>query len=280
MEVGQFGNLRIGAIIQARFDSSRFFGKVLKSLPFGSNETILSQIHHRLSKVKLINEIIIATSTEDSDDSIYDYCVENNFICERGRKQNVLDRFVMVSQKRKLDVVIRITGDNPIVFVDLLENAIKEHIDKGVDYTRSLNLPYGTGFEIVNSDVLRKINLKKLSASDCEHVTIYIKDNRDKFLIQEIQHGLPKLDFRFTIDYPSDYAVMSILFQFLAGNDYEYNFVDLKRFIDNNLWLHEINCNNFQKKQFKLRGQEIDESIEVLRKLGYTNSVEILSRDR
>src|SRR5690554_2820553 len=216
MEVGLFGNMKVGAIIQARFDSSRFHGKVLKNLPFDSDQTLLSQIYNRLSQSEVIDEIIVATSNELNDDIIEDYAIQNDYLYFRGSKNNVLKRFVNTIEARNLNVVVRITGDNPVVLIDILDSVIQKHIDSKFDYTRNLNLPYGTSFEVINANILKDIYYNQSTTiSDQEHVTIYIKNNREKFKIKEIDHQLEPIDFRFTVDYPSDYAAMNIIFQYL-----------------------------------------------------------------
>lgn len=272
--------MRTGAIIQVRYNSTRFPGKVLKSLPFNSNNTVLSQIHNQLQKVKNIDDIIVATSNESDDDIIEDYCNQNNFICVRGSKDDVLKRFVTVIKERGLDVVVRITGDNPIVLVDILDEVIKKHKTSNVDYTRNLNLPYGTSFEVVNAKVLQDISENKdITTSDKEHVTIYIKSHINEYKYQELEHDLMNIDFRFTIDYPSDYAVMNIVFQYLENLNYSYKYHDLKRFVSDNIWLNEINGNNYQKESFCNVQDEIISAIGFLEKLEYTKVVAILKNE-
>jgi|SRR5690554_714187 len=278
MEDGLYGNLRVGAIIQARFDSTRFSGKVLKNLPFNSKNTVLSQIYNRLLLVKEIDDVIIATSVQKNDDIIYNYCVENNFLCERGFKEDVLGRFVQVINTRKLDVVIRITGDNPIVLIDILKVAIKKHIEGDFDYTRNNNLPYGTSFEIINAQTLKKIYKRKLTIADKEHVTLFIKNNKKYFKIQEIQHQFPEIDFRFTVDYPSDYAVMNIVFQELEKINYLYDFDFLSKFIFENQWIKCVNSENYQKRHFLNFNDELNEAIGVLEKRGLTNIADLLKK--
>lgn len=278
MVVGEFGKLKVGAIIQARFDSTRLPGKVLKKLPFGSNETVLSQINSRLLQVKEIDEVIVATSDEKNDEIIVEYCKKNNIICVRGSKNDVLGRYVKVANLKKLDIVIRITGDNPVVLIDILKIAIQKHIEGGYDYTRNNNLPYGTSFEIVNVDVLNNIYNRELTLEDKEHVTIYIKKNKHQFKIQEIDYDLPILDFRFTVDYPSDYAIMNILFQYLQGLGYHYTFDDLNTFVNDNLWLKSVNHNNIQKKQYTTFSEEVEDAINILDKYDLKNIVSFLKK--
>ncbi|WP_169734638.1 cytidylyltransferase domain-containing protein [Maribacter antarcticus] len=262
--------MKIGAVIQARYDSTRLPGKVLMNLPFNENKTILNQIVNRLQKVKLIDEIIIATSNNPKDAVIETFAREQRIKCIRGDENNVLKRFVQVIKEENLDVVIRITGDNPVVLIDILEKALQQHLKSNFDYTRNLNLPYGTSFEIVNANVLEKVSQEPdLSESDKEHVTIYIKNNRKTFSILELDHKVNYSDFRFTVDYPSDYGAMNIIYQYLSTLDYNYNLKTLLEFLEDNSWIQGINNSNLQKKQ----GNNLEEELEIA--VGVLGSLEL-----
>lgn len=264
--------MKVGAIIQARYDSTRLPGKVLMNLPFDKTNTVLGQIINRLKQVTNINEIIVATSNDDNDNVIESFANSNNVLCVRGDKNDVLKRFIKVIDNRELDVVIRITGDNPVVLKDVMQSVVNKHIESKVDYTRNLNLPYGTSFEVVNSNVLKEIYLQKdVSDFDKEHVTAYIKKHKDNFDILEVNHEVGFNDFRFTIDYPSDYAVMNIIFQYLETINYEYDLQKIISFINENQWIAEINKLNYQKREFKNIQEEAQVGIEILNKLELKN---------
>ena len=277
---GQFGDigLRIGAIIQARYDSTRFPGKVLLNLPFDSEETLLSRI---VERIRMISGIIpiIATSIEISDDPIHDYVVKNNIEIYRGSKENVLDRFVCAALRYKLDIIVRVTGDNPIVLIDVLEKAIINHIDKKVDYTRNIGLPYGTSFEIINFSSLERALSEASKPEEFEHVTLYIKNNRSDFRI--LENDFSFYDFynqgvRLTVDYPSDYAVMNILFQNGPLKKNDYNLHTIKEILRKYDWLTKVNSNNLQKKQFENEEQELTYAYELLIELGLFNASKLI----
>lgn len=271
--------MRIGAIIQARYDSTRFPGKVLMNLPFNENRTVVGHIVKRLKKLDLLHDIIIATSKESNDDIIANFASNEKINCVRGDKKNVLSRFVKAIDKNKLDIVIRITADNPIVLIDIIEDSIKKHIESKADYTRNLDLPHGTSFEIVNSDILKRISLKDdLVEFDKEHVTTYIKNNRENFYILELHHGTKKTNFRFTIDYPSDYAAMNIIFQYLSSLDYNYDMMTLINFINTNNWIQNVNKSNYQKKQYNKFNKELKGAIELLSSLEFSRVVSLLKK--
>lgn len=269
MAAGESGK-KVGAIIQARYDSQRFPGKVLMPLPFHSSKAVIQHIYDKAISVKSIHKVIIATSDETSDNVIQEYCASNNMLCSRGSKNNVLERFVLSSELHDLDIVVRMTGDNPVVLVDILDMAIKKHVEAGVDYTRNLNMPYGTSFEIVNVDVLKNIlHSNSITDSDKEHVTIFIKQNKSDFKIQELEHNLSPIDFRFTIDYPSDFAAMNLLFTYLDSLGYKYQYSDLYYYLTENKWITSINNQNYQKIQHKSPELEIASALQILRRLGF-----------
>ena len=263
---------QVGAVIQARYDSTRLPGKVLMSLPFGSGTTILEHIVNRLKLVKGVDKVIIATSIEENDLPIVWEAERIGTDIFRGSKEDVLDRFCKTAAKFELDHVIRLTGDNPLVLSELLEEGIKDHLENNVEYTKSENLPYGTGFEIVMVNALKRINSSNPSQDESEHVTLFIPRNKEKFKIKEKQFSLGEVmkDLRLTIDYPSDYALMNILVQILKEKNYSYTLQDLHQIFVDNPWLLEINRDNIQKRQYTSFAEEYKDVAEVLGKHSFT----------
>jgi len=262
----------VGAIIQARMDSSRFPGKVLMKLPYKDGDTILCHIVNRLKSCQNFDKIIIATSEEEVD---YPIVEEAKFLGVEyycGSKNDVLERFVGAAEKFNLDVVIRITGDNPIVFADVLDSVICKHLKSNSVYTRNINLPYGASFEIVNTKTLKQIQSEIPKGDpDREHVTIYIKKHNSKFNVNEIYHKLDNSlkNIRLTVDYPSDYAMLNILIKHLVELDFEYNIKDIEKFFQKNTWVKQINDQNIQKKTFDTLEEERTEAINLMENLGF-----------
>src|SRR5690606_18646203 len=126
-------------------------------LPYDSESTVLGQIIHRLALSTKLDSIIIATSNESSDDLISEEAEKLNVGLHRGSKDNVLDRILQAALSDKVDLVVRVTADNPVVWPDILDVCLEKHIAQQADYSRNTGLPYGTSFEIVNTDVLKKI---------------------------------------------------------------------------------------------------------------------------
>jgi len=113
--------------------------------------------------------------------------------------------------------VVRLTADNPIIDVHLLDKTITEHLTNSNDYTCSEGLPVGMNFEVVSSKALLETAESKVSDADKEHVTMYVRNNdRYKKSVFTINcNPLFKL-LRLTVDYASDYTLVSTLLQ--VGN--------------------------------------------------------------
>ena len=122
--------MKIGAIIQARYGSTRLPGKVLMHLPSQSKTSVLKHIINRVDASTLVNNVCIATSTDKSDDAL-----EAAFsdIIFRGDIDNVLSRFYHAACSLRLDVIIRLTGDNPCIDVSALDDVIRRHVEKNCD---------------------------------------------------------------------------------------------------------------------------------------------------
>lgn len=277
MEVGLLGK-NIGAIIQVRIQSTRLPGKVLLPLPFLNGKPLIELIIESLKKSTLVNRIIIATSNNKENDIIETIAVENKVEIFRGSETDVLDRFVNVISLYNLDTVVRITGDNPILDHELMDQLITYHLSKKNDYTCSTNLPLGMNFEIINAPKLTEINTcDDISADDKEHVTLYFsRSGNYKTELKSLWPVSLTDKIRTTIDYPVDYAAMAIVASIAISE--KKSGMELIEWIDKNYsWIWKINLNAFQKQSFVSLEDEKFKALELLETLGFTNVAEIVN---
>ena len=80
-------------IIQARLSSQRLPKKTLQLV---AGEPMLSRQIDRINQSTNIDKIIVATSNNDEDDSIEEFCISNNIKVFRGDLNDVLDRFYKI----------------------------------------------------------------------------------------------------------------------------------------------------------------------------------------
>ncbi|MFV9549499.1 cytidylyltransferase domain-containing protein [Algibacter sp. PT7-4] len=254
MEVGQY---KIAAIIQARLGSSRLPNKVLMPLPINSKQSILSRIVTSIRAVNLVSTIHVATSVDSKNNLIENECKKLSVKCYRGSEDDVLSRFFEIVNNNDYDFVLRFTADNPIIDVNLLSDFINNHTQKKLDYSCSQGLPLGCNFEMIKASSIIDAFNKTSALFDKEHVTPFIKRNA---LNQEI-FKYPKIEkvshFRFTIDYPSDYAFINLMYNML-GEKPTYSLNDFLNLIENNPWVSNINNQNQQKHKTESLAEEIE----------------------
>jgi len=253
-----------GAVIQARVSSSRFPGKVLKELPYGSGITVLEQVIKRVKRVKGIDVIVLATTKEQGCRKIIDIAGKCGVKYVQGDTKNVLSRYYKAAKMFSLDRIVRITSDCPCVDPEIVSSIIKAHEKNHADYTsNSLNgrFPNGVEAEVFNFDVLEEANARAKKACDKEHVTSYIYGHPGKFNLIDIKpgkaHHAP--DIRITLDTEPDYALLSVVFDHLYNKDPYFNTKDIIDLYRKKPWLGLINSKVFQKKIFHSLKEEMKE---------------------
>jgi len=268
MVVGQQNNISVGFIIQARMKSTRLPGKIMMNIPLVNGKPLLKWITDELKKSKFKSKIIIATSTNIENDVLERFSEKEEVFCFRGEEEDVLSRFIKIIKGDSFDVIVRLTADNPLIDLDILENTILKHFQNNKEYTKTIGLPIGMNFEIINPNSLLSIIEHDLSNSDREHVTQYLKNN-SKFQ-QEIIFGNQNIaKLRLTVDYPSDFMVVSSV---LSVIDKRVSIEEIKMMVNKYPWIFETNQNNYQKKQYISQKDEIYDAIDILDKLEFPHS--------
>lgn len=119
------------AIIQARLSSSRLPGKVL--LPVG-DEPMLARVISRVRQAELVDEIVVATTSDIADEPILQYCQEKRIACFRGELYDVLDRYYQAALFAEADVIVRITADCPMIAPQEIDRVVQAFQDSGADF--------------------------------------------------------------------------------------------------------------------------------------------------
>ncbi len=213
-------NLKIAdkkiCIIQARLGATRLPGKVLLEL---NGRPILEWVAKRVLKAKTIDKLVVATSTEKTDDPLEEFCRTKGWNCFRGSENNVLDRYYQCLQHyQDCRTVIRITADCPLIDPEVIDQTVELFFQEGCDYASNvepLSFPDGFDVEVFSAEVLKKVWESAQDDYSREHVTSYIKDNRQRFKISGLVNDQDLSDLRLTIDYQEDFLFLSKLLEFL-----------------------------------------------------------------
>ena len=276
MVAGQSNNHNIGFIIQARLGSTRLPGKVLLPLPFSHGKPIIQWIADQLQTSIHNPKTVLATSVQPTDDELANYCKNNNIYCFRGDEDDVLSRYIAVTKKHGFDTVVRLTGDNPLLDVDILDRTVQFHLDRSNYYTSSEGMPLGMNIEVISGQTLLELENKPLTDPDREHVTRYIRRTDDfKKGVYQIQHVKTLEKLRLTVDYPSDYAVLSFLLSLYRESD--RTGIGLIEYVSEHYpWVFDINRDNIQRKQFDSESEEIKAAVKLLKKAEMNKAAERL----
>lgn len=238
----------IAAIIQARMGSSRLPGKVLKQV---NGIPLLEYQINRVKRSKLIDEIIVATSTSSQDDQIYALCEKIKVKCFRGSENDVLLRYYECAKKFKADVIVRLTADCPLIDPAIIDNTIKLYQKTGLDYAantippQTRKFPDGFDVEVFSSQALERTFKEAPDPHDREHVTFYMWKYDFGFKTAQLEAKNDYSKFRFTVDYPEDFQVVEFIVNELAKKSIAGNLEEIISIIEAHPEIKEINSKYF-----------------------------------
>jgi glutamate-1-semialdehyde 2,1-aminomutase len=204
--------MKVVAIVQARMGSTRLPGKVMK--PIGGIPMI-ELLLSRLSLAREVDQMVVATSVNEGDLPLVDHVHKLGYACEQGSEHDVLDRYVSAGLKHKADVVVRITGDCPLVDPELVDDVIRGFRRAQVDYFSNVDpptYPDGLDIEVFSFASLKRARDETVKPYDHEHVTPYLRES-GKFKTGSMQHSLDCSAHRWTVDEPADFAVIEQIFR-------------------------------------------------------------------
>lgn len=203
--------MKVVAIIQARMGSSRFPNKVMRKI---NDVPMIGLLLARLSLSKEINQIIIATTTNSKDDELVEYLKSQGYKCERGSENDVLERFYFAAKNNQAEIVVRITGDCPLIDSQIVDSCIQELKAQGKDYFSNImpaSYPDGLDVEVCTFEALEMAQFEVTSDYDREHVMPYLRDSK-RFNIGSIKAPKNFSHYRWTVDELNDFNVISKVF--------------------------------------------------------------------
>ena len=199
--------MRFGVIVAARTGSTRLPSKALFEL---AGKPMIVFLLDRINASTVAEKIVFATTQLSEDDKLASVVEAEGVELFRGDNEDVVKRFVDCADKYDFDYVVRVTGDCPFVDVETLDFCLEQCKDFGDFDLASTKgfFPVGIDYEIYKVGTMKKLHESdKLNSEDREHLTKYIYDNSDSFIIKELN---PKKEWiykevHFTIDTKEDY---------------------------------------------------------------------------
>ena len=211
--------MKVIALVQARLGSVRLPEKVLRQI---TDKPLIELLLTRLSCSTEIDKIVVATSEEPLNNKLQLFVESLGFQCSRGSEKDVLKRFYESAKHFNADIVVRVTGDCPLIDSSLVDQCIQGFKDANVDYFSNIDpitFPDGLDVEVMSFIALERAHLEAVSSLDREHVTTYIR-NTDSFLKSSIQYSQDLSNVRLTVDEPEDLNVVTKIFEHFLPDIY------------------------------------------------------------
>lgn len=173
--------MKVVAIVQARMGSTRFPNKVMQPI---EGIPMIGILLDRLLLSKKIDQVVVATSVDSKNDSLVSFLDQKGISYFRGNENDVLDRYYQAASLNKADVIIRITGDCPLVDSRLVDEVIELFFSKTYDYVSNIDppsFPDGLDIEVFSFSALEKTHRLAIKAFDREHVTPFLRESKEFF---------------------------------------------------------------------------------------------------
>ena len=242
------------AIVQARMGSTRLPGKVMKKV---LGKPLIGYLFENLGRSQKIDKIVLATSTNKKNDILCRYVESLGYDIFRGSEEDVLSRYYNAVLKYKTKNIVRITGDCPLIDPVVCDNLINFYFKKKLDYAY-LSPRYAEGLdcEIISFDTLEISHQKATKKSEREHVTLFVRNNLDRFKAKMMDNKIDESKYRITVDEPEDFEVIKNIIENLnISKSKYYSFGKIKKYLDKN---PEI----FQKNSKIIRNEGLSKSLE------------------
>lgn len=242
--------MKVTAIIQARMGSTRLPGKIFKKV---QGKTLLEIQLERLQQSTLIEQIIVATTTQAQDDCVVDLCKQLNIDFYRGSEEDVLTRYYEAASAYEATVIVRLTSDCPLIDPWVTDKIIATYIrqQESVDYvsnTLERTYPRGLDVEVFSFKALKKAYMEAVLQRDREHVTAYMYSNPDLFKLDQVQGEQDYSNFRWTVDTPADFELIELILNGLYEEDKLFYMKDVVNLLTRHPEWSDINAYIEQKK--------------------------------
>lgn len=233
-----------GVVVQARLSSTRLPGKVLMDVAGQP------MIHRQLERLRAgvgSLPVVVATSSDPSDDPLAEYCARIGVPCFRGPLNDVLWRFVLAAQAHGLTHVVRVGGDDPLIDPDCCTALVRLHEESGGDFLYASNRdgwPYGCAAELVAVAALERIHAATAEPPYLEHTIPYFFHHPEEFSIRRVESpaAVRRPELAFTVDYPEDLELVRAVFRELAAEGDYFPLRSVIRLMDERPELRMINA--------------------------------------
>ena len=234
---------KIIATIEARMTSSRLPGKVLME---AVGKPMLELMIERLRQVPSLDDIVIATTINATDNPIIELAKRLGVGSHRGSEEDVLQRVLDTARSHKADIIVELTGDCPLIDPEIVEQTIQHYLKSDVDFTSNIlkrAYPIGMDSLVFATDILADVSKRTNDPIDHEHVSLFIYRHPELYSLANFDAptALTQPELRLTLDTPEDLKLIRAIFSELYPRNPHFSLYDILDFLDRNQDTAKIN---------------------------------------
>lgn len=239
------------AIIVARLSSTRLPAKNL--MPF-AGKPMIQHLIERLRRARKVDDVVIATSVEASDDPLQDFAERESVLFHRGPLDNVMERICGAARAANADTVIEILGDNPLIDPELVDEVITKYETENLDYAANISGDYAVRPDGVSLFAIG-IRVQVYAAITAEkykeypgvkgHPSSYIFDNPETFRCGYVEAmgrwaSLHKPDVNLAVNYRENFDAIAQIFNDLSKIDPDFGLPAVGEYLDQHPDLYKL----------------------------------------
>ncbi len=243
-------NKHIVASIEARMTSTRLKGKILKHCV---GKPMLELLIERVKRSNYIQDIVVATTNNLTDDATVDCAKRLGVRFYRGSEEDVVGRVTEAMIESKADIVVQLTGDCPLLDWNIIDQLIRIYLNNSFDYVSNTlirSFPRGLDVQIASIDVLKESLRIAKDIPQHEHVFLSVYENPDKFKLFNLMApaDLCRPDLRWTLDTQDDFNFIEEIYKHFYKKNPEFTSKDIILFLKSHPEIIELNSDVIQKK--------------------------------
>ena len=212
-----FRDANISVVVACRMKSTRLKRKPKLDI---DGMPALDRCLENCLRISRAQSVVLATSTVSQDDPLAEHTLGGKVAFLRGDPEDVMRRYLDVADAHGIDIIVRVTADNPVISPEIADFLIDSHLKAGADFTRATTDAVGTGAHIINVHAMRKVIAHLGGAPLSEYMNWYFETNPEHFKLNIVD--LPEdlvRPYRLTLDYQADLDMFNALFAELRKRD-------------------------------------------------------------
>ncbi|WLR48053.1 glycosyltransferase family protein [Halobacillus litoralis] len=227
--------MNVLAVLQAGMNETDCPGLTMKKV---GGKPLLAYLIERVRCSKRIDQLVVSTSTKETDDPIVQLCQQLHVETFRGSERDVLGRFYETGRKYKADVIVRLSATCPLIDPAIVDQAIGmflQHYPNALYASNTLRRTYpkGMDIEVFTYEALKDAYMNASSSHDFEQVTPFIVKRIGESAVGEIVQNQDLSHHDWSLDHIEDFTFMKAVYEHLHPHNPAFSMADVLSFIEN-----------------------------------------------